>query len=256
MVLLVLLVTMVPAWLSWTVPNPLAMCWILTPSRSWSSWWGGGWAGLAAGGCPSPRCGCPPAGRGMWATLATWGSGEVALLAGHWNLTTWWGRWAPPFWRWVGRWWEKGWLDVWVCCLQLGEQSTEWLQSPREAGCAFCRGSLLSGIAPSAPGFTSLGADSTLSVFGTGHQPLVLGIALGSPSWLGATWGVPVNQSQGKKGAQIVSFVLSFSRTILCIRNEVAKKHDLGEGVAVHGLPWAWTILGRVPTQYQYHPQP
>lgn len=55
----------------------------------------------------------------------------MAPLAEHWDPMTWWGPWAPPFWRWVGRRWEKGWLGVWVCCLQPGEQSVEWLQTPQ-----------------------------------------------------------------------------------------------------------------------------
>lgn len=116
-VLQALLVITVPARLSQTVPSPLTACRVLTPSRSWSSWWGGGWAGPAAGGCPAPRCGCPPAGRGRWATPVTWGSAGAALLVGRWGPMTWWGRRAPPFWGRAGGQQEKGRPGARVCCL-------------------------------------------------------------------------------------------------------------------------------------------
>lgn len=91
-------------------------CWVLTPSRSWSSWWGGGWADPVAGGCPAPRCGCPPVGRGRWATPVTWGSAGAARPVGRWGPMTWWGQWAPPFWDRVGGQQEKGCPGVWAYC--------------------------------------------------------------------------------------------------------------------------------------------
>jgi len=114
--------TAVPARLGQAVPSLLAARRVLTPSRSWSSWWGGGWAGPAAGGCPAPRRGCPRAGRGRWATPATWGSAGAAPPAGRWGPTTWWGRRAPPFWGRAGGRREEGRLGTRDCCLRAGEQ--------------------------------------------------------------------------------------------------------------------------------------
>lgn len=47
-------------------------------------------------------------------------------------------------------------------------------------------------------------------------------------------------------------FQLLFSRIISYIRDEVTKKHALGEAAAEHGLPWAGSILGRMPMQCQH----
>lgn len=49
---------------------------------------------------------------------------------------------------------------------------------------------------------------------------------------------------------------LSFSRIIPHIRDEVAKKHALGEGAAERGLPRAGTVLGRMPMQCQHAQAP